>query len=180
MRPALLSLAGSLLDHERLAEASHALATELAQRMKCERVAVGLHRGGRMRVLALSNNLHFTDESDAVRSLRGAMEEATELDAVIELPAPPEAPPQLAGARRNAGLAHLLKDQTRKAAAQFVAELRINPTDARSAYYLARCYSDLGDTTRARRAAELALTLSPDHPTRDLATQLGLTDEPTR
>jgi multidrug resistance efflux pump len=95
---ALLSLAGSLLDHEQLAQASHALAAELAQRIQCERVAVGLRRGGRLRVLALSNSLHFADESDAVRDLRCAMEEAAEQDAVIALPAPSEAPPQLAGA----------------------------------------------------------------------------------
>lgn len=94
----LLSLAGTLLDHDRLGQASHALAAELAERMKCERVAVGLCRGGRMRVLALSNSLRFSDESDAVRDLCGAMEEAAEQDAAIALPAPPETPPQVTGA----------------------------------------------------------------------------------
>ena len=94
----LLSLAGSLLDHEQLAAASHALASELAQRMKCERVAVGLRRGGRMRILALSTSLRFADESDAVRNLRCAMEEATEQDAMIELPAPSERLPHSVGA----------------------------------------------------------------------------------
>jgi multidrug resistance efflux pump len=95
---ALLSLAGSLLDHEQLGQASHALAAELAQRIRCERVAVGLRRGGRMRVLALSTSLRFADESNAVRDLCGAMEEAAEQDAVIALPAPSETPPQVAGA----------------------------------------------------------------------------------
>ena len=94
----LISLSGSLFDHEQLAEAAHALAIELAQRVKCERVAVGLHRGGRIRVLALSTSLRFADESDAVRDLRCAMEEATQQDAVIELPSPSDAPPHAVGA----------------------------------------------------------------------------------
>jgi RND family efflux transporter MFP subunit len=94
----LLSLAGCLLDHEHLAQASHALAVELAQRIGCERVAVGLLRDDRMRVLALSNNLHFTEESEAVRELCGAMEEAADLDEVVELPAASGTPPRVAGA----------------------------------------------------------------------------------
>ena len=88
-----LSLAGSLLDHEDLPEATHALAAELARRMGCERVTVGLRRDGRVRVVALSSSLRFADESDAVRDLGSAMEEAMDQDAVIELPEPSEGPP---------------------------------------------------------------------------------------
>ncbi len=51
-----------------------------------------------MRVLALSNSLRFSDESDAVRDLCGAMEEAAEQDAVVALPVPSETPPPVTGA----------------------------------------------------------------------------------
>ena len=37
---------------------------------------------------ALSSSLRFAPESDAVRALRGAMQEAVDQDAVIELPEP--------------------------------------------------------------------------------------------
>lgn len=89
----MLSLATSLLDHEGIAEATHALAAELARRMGCERVAVGVRRRGRIRVLALSTSLRLAEESDVVRDLRAAMEEAVEQDAVIEVPVPEGAAP---------------------------------------------------------------------------------------
>ncbi|MDJ0848645.1 MAG: HlyD family efflux transporter periplasmic adaptor subunit [Myxococcota bacterium] len=87
-----LSLAGSVLDHEHLAEAGHALAGELARALGCERVAVGLRRGAHTRVVALSSTLRFSEEGEGVRELPAAMEEALEQDTVIALPAPPEAP----------------------------------------------------------------------------------------
>ena len=90
---ALVSLAASLLDREQLREAAHGLACELVRRLGCERVVVGALQRGGLRVVALSSGLRFTPESDAVRSACAAMEEATEQDAVIELPVPSGAPP---------------------------------------------------------------------------------------
>lgn len=90
---ALVSLAASLLDGEQLREAAHGLSRELVRRLGCERVAVGaLGRSG-MRVIALSSGLRFTPESDAVRAACAAMQEATDQDALIELPVPRGAPP---------------------------------------------------------------------------------------
>jgi len=83
----LLGLAGGLLDHAQTAEGAHALASALARREGCERVAIGLLRAGRMRVVALSTGLRFRDESDVVRDLCAAMEEAADQDARIDLPA---------------------------------------------------------------------------------------------
>jgi len=82
----LLSLAGCLLDHAGLGEASYALATELSQRLGAERVAIGVQTLGRMRLRALSTSLRFSEESGAVRDLLAAMEEAAEQDAVVALP----------------------------------------------------------------------------------------------
>jgi RND family efflux transporter MFP subunit len=89
----MLALAASLLDQEGLAAAAHALCAELARRLGCERVALGVLRRDRMRVLALSTSLRFAEASDTMRDLRAAMEEAAEQDAVIELPAPEQAAP---------------------------------------------------------------------------------------
>jgi len=90
----LISLSGDVLDHGTLAESAHAFSADLARGLGCERVAVGVLRFGRMRVKALSTSLRFADQSDAVRDLRLAMEEASEQDSRIELPAPDAAPPQ--------------------------------------------------------------------------------------
>ncbi len=54
---------------------------------------MGLHRGRRLRVVALSSSLRFAHESDAVRDLRAAMEEAVDQDAAVELPEAPGAAP---------------------------------------------------------------------------------------
>jgi len=85
---ARLRLAGGLLDHERLAEAAHSLASDLARSAGCERVSIGLLRDGRMHVIALSTSLRFKEESDGIRDLCAAMEEAVDQDARIDLPQP--------------------------------------------------------------------------------------------
>ena len=88
----LLSFVGSVLDHPGLPESAYALATELAQRLGAERVAIGLETAGRMRLHALSTSLRFRDETGAVQDLVAAMQEAVEQDAVIALPDPNTAP----------------------------------------------------------------------------------------
>lgn len=97
----LLSLAGGLLEHAELPQASHALAGELARRLGCERVALGLLRKGRMRVVALSSGLRVAEERGAVRVLASAMEEAVDQDAAIELPHPPDGEPHATRAHED-------------------------------------------------------------------------------
>lgn len=82
----LLALAGCVLDHAGLDAAAYALASELAQQLGAERVAIGLETAGRIRLRALSTSLRFTEETGAVRDLVAAMQEAVEQDAVITLP----------------------------------------------------------------------------------------------
>ncbi len=82
-----LSLAGTLLDHGSLREAGHALVVSLAQGLGCDRVALGLTAQHAVDVAALSSSPRFASESDDVRDLRAAMDEAIAGDAVIELPA---------------------------------------------------------------------------------------------
>jgi RND family efflux transporter MFP subunit len=74
-----------LLDHERMRPGAHAFAVELAQRLGCERVAVGWLQGRRLRVASLSNAVRFSEESDAIRELREAMQESIDQDARIEV-----------------------------------------------------------------------------------------------
>lgn len=90
---ARLALAGCLLDGEHPSQAAHAFAAELARRVGAERVTVGLRRGDRLRVAALSTSARFNDASDLVSDLRAALEEATDQDVRIDHPAPEGAAP---------------------------------------------------------------------------------------
>jgi RND family efflux transporter MFP subunit len=88
----MLGIATTLLDHERLAPASHELAAALARHLGCERVAIGMHSssfiGRRIRIVALSNSVRFSAQSDGLRDLRAAMQEALDQDAMIFVPSP--------------------------------------------------------------------------------------------
>ena len=81
-----LHLMATCLEAERLREGATAVATELATRFGCERVAVGLLRGQRIRVEALSHSAHFDERSQLVRDLAAAMEEAADQDTIVALP----------------------------------------------------------------------------------------------
>lgn len=83
---ARLAVAGSVLDHEELAEASHALAIDVAQSLGCDQVGLGLRRGNAMRVVALSTGLRITQESDPIRRMAAAMQEAVDEDELVCVP----------------------------------------------------------------------------------------------
>ena len=72
------------------------------------------------------------------------------------------------------GLAARLQGQAEQASRHFLAELRLNPGDARSAYYLALSWSESGRPEQAGRAAQLAHELDPGHAaSAELAASLG-------
>jgi RND family efflux transporter MFP subunit len=88
----VLYLTALCLEQERFRAAATAVATELATRLGCERVSIGLLRGRRMRIEALSHSAHFDERTQLVRDLSAAMEEATDQDTTVVHPLPPEAP----------------------------------------------------------------------------------------
>lgn len=71
-----LDLAVSVGEQARLDEAAMQLANELATRLGCQRVAIGLEVGGRLRLQAMSGAAWFEKKSDFVVALENAMEEA--------------------------------------------------------------------------------------------------------
>ncbi|MBS0126643.1 HlyD family efflux transporter periplasmic adaptor subunit [Thetidibacter halocola] len=77
-----------LLEHDRLRDAANALVTELARRMDCETVSLGLRRGGRVRVQAVSSAASFGRRASLIREVGLAMDEAVDQEAVILWPAP--------------------------------------------------------------------------------------------
>ncbi len=83
---AVLEVVATAFDQERLGAATTAVATELAARLGCERVSIGLSRRGQMRVEALSNTAKFDARSNLIRDLEAAMDEAADQDAPVSHP----------------------------------------------------------------------------------------------
>lgn len=65
-----------------------ATVNDLAQRLGCERVSVGLDNDGEIRVQALSNTATFDARSNLVRLLSDAMDEVLDLDTALVYPPP--------------------------------------------------------------------------------------------
>src|SRR5690349_17809260 len=82
-----LDLLAALLEHRGLAEGGAAFVTELATRLCCDRVALGVRHRGHMRVRALSHSGHFDDRASLVRALELAMDEAGDQASRIVHPA---------------------------------------------------------------------------------------------
>ena len=82
----VLDLLTSALGHERFYGAASAFATALATRLDCERVSVGFVTRGRARVRAVSHSAHFGKQSNLVRAIGAAMDEAIDQQGTIVYP----------------------------------------------------------------------------------------------
>lgn len=78
----------TLLERSRLDEAASALVTDLARRLECETVSLGLRKGRRLRVQAVSSAASFGRRSNLIREVALAMDEASDQEAVILWPEP--------------------------------------------------------------------------------------------
>lgn len=75
---AALDLLAAALDHERYAAAATAVATDLATRLDCERVSVGLLRRGHCRLAGLSHSAEVSRRMNLVRAIETAMDECVD------------------------------------------------------------------------------------------------------
>lgn len=78
----------AFITHRRFSEAARALMTDFASRYRCDRVALGLSRGSRVRVVGISNTGSFSRSLSLARKLRAAMEEAFDQERVLLWPLP--------------------------------------------------------------------------------------------
>jgi RND family efflux transporter MFP subunit len=88
-----LELVSTLLEQEGLKEGTAGFATELASRLGCDRVAVGLLKRRRVRVKAVSHSAQFDRRSNLLRAVETAMEEATDQEEPVVYPADRESAP---------------------------------------------------------------------------------------
>jgi RND family efflux transporter MFP subunit len=90
-----LDLVATAHDHARFQAAATAVVTELATRLGCERVSLGLVERGRLRLCAVSHSARFDERSKVLRDVIAAMEEAIDQEALVIDPPPPGAEPVL-------------------------------------------------------------------------------------
>ncbi len=82
----VLDLVGVAVEEQRFQAACTAVVSELATRLDCDRVSLGLLRGRRMRVEAISHSATFGREMNLVHLLGAAMDEAVDQEATVLFP----------------------------------------------------------------------------------------------
>jgi RND family efflux transporter MFP subunit len=110
-RVARLALAADLVatavQERRFAPSALAVANELAARLSCDRVSIGMEQSGSIEVQAISHNASFDPKTNLVRVIGEAMDEVLDLDITIVHPAREE---DAAAAMAHAELAREFKD----------------------------------------------------------------------
>lgn len=106
----LNELMATALQHARMMPSAHAVANEMAQRMQCDRVSVGIEEHGQVRPKVLSHTANFDPASDLVRWLAEAMDEALDLGGTIVHPSTDDGVGAITHAEsaRLLGVQHLL------------------------------------------------------------------------
>ncbi|UCD79015.1 MAG: HlyD family efflux transporter periplasmic adaptor subunit [Desulfobacterales bacterium] len=89
----LFDLVASAVEHERFREAAMAFVTQMATRLECDRVSMGFKKRNHVRVDVLSHSAEFGTQTNLVRAIEAAMEEAIDQNAVIVFPLPEDADP---------------------------------------------------------------------------------------
>jgi multidrug resistance efflux pump len=91
----VLDLVATALSHEGFYEAATAFVTATATGLGCERVSIGFLRGHRIRVRAVSHSAQFADQTNLLRAIAAAMEEAVDQRSAVVYPSPPDGQPQV-------------------------------------------------------------------------------------
>ena len=81
-----LDLVSRLLEHPGLKEGAAAFTTELASRLGCDRVVLGILKGQRVKVCAVSHSAQFDRRANLLRAVEGAMEEAIDQAEAVVFP----------------------------------------------------------------------------------------------
>lgn len=85
---ATLNLMATVLAEPGFTAAADALATELASRFDCDRVAIGFVRKGSAQVMAVSHSAQFGERMNLIRAIGLAMDEALDQRRTLVLPGP--------------------------------------------------------------------------------------------
>jgi hypothetical protein len=94
----VLELVATAAAEPRYTASAMALATALATRLRCERVAIGFLQRGHVRIDALSHSAQVKGETNLVRTIAAAMEESIDQNGVVGFPAAEGAAPSVSRA----------------------------------------------------------------------------------
>jgi biotin carboxyl carrier protein len=89
----VLEVIASAAAHERYVAAATALVTDLATRLRCDRVSLGFVQGGQIKIDAVSHSAQFKERTNLLRAVAAAMDEAVDQNATILVPHPAGAAP---------------------------------------------------------------------------------------
>ncbi len=146
---------GRAAEFESIEELAYHLTNTLRNRMGCHHVALGLARGNRLRLLAISGLDHVPRQSPGVRAIVMAMEECLDQRAAIAVPPLPEEPALALGTRLHVQWHHAAqRDQ--------VASLPIRSGDEIVAVLSLRRRAD--EPLRSEELRELSEALVPFGP----------------
>jgi RND family efflux transporter MFP subunit len=81
-----LDLVATLLENSRLSDSATAFTTELAAKLGCDRVSLGIVKGGRVRIAAVSHSPQFERRANLLRAVESAMEEAVDQQTSVVQP----------------------------------------------------------------------------------------------
>ena len=82
-----LELISSLIEHKGLKEGASAFATELAAKLGCDRVTLGMIKGDRVKIVAMSHSGQFDHRANLLRAVEEAMDEAIDQRDTVVFPA---------------------------------------------------------------------------------------------
>lgn len=140
------------MQHTRLQPSALAVANELAQRLRCDRVSVGFEAAGQVTPLVMSNTATFDQRSDLVRWIGEAMDEVLDLGVSVQVPVPADEP--------LGALAHA--DSARQLGVQAMLSVPVRAQGQTiGVLTLERITGPVFDASEARQATALGVLLGP-------------------
>jgi len=85
----LTELTARSVQYEHFGQGAMALVNDLAARLPCERVTLGVVKGTSLQLIAVSNTSNFQERSNLAQATRAAMEEAVDQQSLVVWPQPP-------------------------------------------------------------------------------------------
>jgi hypothetical protein len=85
---AVVDTVATIVGQERFRGAAVAFVTALATKLSCDRVSLGFQRKGAIEVVALSHSAQFGADTNLVRAIAAAMEEALDQESTVVFPLP--------------------------------------------------------------------------------------------
>jgi RND family efflux transporter MFP subunit len=102
----VLDLVTSTVEHQGFHASAMAFVTRLATALDCDRVSLGFMRRRHVRVKVLSHSAEFGKQTNLMRAIGSAMDEAIDQHAPVVYPSPPETAPLVTRAHEELSRQH--------------------------------------------------------------------------